>query len=149
MKHLMNQEIANTLLGDLVNPARVKLAVTSDYTTLMSTENTNDCLTWFDTNAKRLEQHLGEHGYRWCYVIETAPGSEPFVYLLFSEDMTLEKAQTYTEDATDTLPEGREMHYRDCPFADIDINEYDHTDSSVMEQLLTEKADIVLNVREV
>lgn len=145
MKHQMNQEIANAIFGGIVNPARVNLGVCSDYTSVMSAKNTNDTVTWFETNAGRLEDNLTQRGYRWCYVIETIPQQEPCIYMLIAEDMTLEKAKAYTEEVTATVPEGREFHYADQPFAAIGISQYDLTEPSIFEQY----ADAVITVKEV
>jgi hypothetical protein len=98
------------MIEGLVNPSRIKVAVNKDYDFLMSSENKNNLMGWFKTNAEKLEENLRKMKLEWAYAIETCPKYKPFIYMLISPTMTTHNANDLTDIAQRTLPESDHSH---------------------------------------
>ena len=144
----MTQEQFDKMIEGLVNPSRIKVYVNEEYDFLMSTENTNDTMEWFKTNAGRLEENLRKMGLKWVYVIETCPNDEPFIYMLISPKMTRNIARELTDRAERTLPEEKKMWVSEGFFRYLDIDDYDNTPTTLT-GLLTQYASMVIKVSEI
>ncbi len=94
---------------------------------IMSSENSNDTLDWFKTNAKKLEIGLAKAGYMWMYMFETIPHQAPMIYMFFDHDDPSKMVWTELMCALGTLPEDRRMYPVESRFEFIDLSKYDNT----------------------
>ena len=144
----MNREQFDKMIEGLVNPSRIKVAVNKDYDFLMSSENKNNLMGWFKTNAEKLEENLRKMKLEWAYAIETCPKDKPFIYMLISPTMTSNKANELTDIAQRTLPEGRTMFVSSGPLRAFNIKQYDNTPTTLSD-LFEQYAETMFEVSEV
>lgn len=144
----MTQEQFDIITTGLVNPSIIKVAVNKGYDLLMSAENTNDTMTWFNTNSDKLEENLRKQNLKWAYIIETCPDGEPFIYMLISPTMSTYLARNLTQRVRNTLPDDRTMLVSEGRFKAFNIEQFDYTPTTITD-LLAQYADTVLKVSEV
>lgn len=143
----MKKEQFDKIIEGLINPSKIKVMVNNDYDVLLSADNTNDTMEWFKTNADKLESNLREQHLEWAYAIETCPTGQPFIYMLISPTMSTNRAKQITQQAKNTLPEGRTMLVSSGIFRTFNIDEFDNTPTTLID-LLTKYADTVIEVTE-
>lgn len=142
----MTQEQFDIITKGLVNPERVKVAVTPEYDLLLSAENTNDTMEWFKINSESLESNLRHQKLKWAYAIETCPDNQPFIYMLISPNMSTWKANKLILRAKNTLPEDRSIFASEGPFKAFKIDNFDLTPTTLLDELFTKYASDVLRV---
>lgn len=142
----MTREQFDIITKGLVNPSKIKVGVTPDYDVLLSAKNTNDTMEWFKKNSERLESNLRAQKLKWAYVIETCEENQPFIYMLISPTMSTFKAQKLTQRVRNTLPDGRTLLASAGLFKSLNIDEYDFTPTTLLEELLTKHASDVIKV---
>lgn len=143
------QSYAKILSGiDIANPDRIVCKIyDKKYLLIESAEQTNDTIGWYAINSKAIEKCLQANNLLWCYVIETAPKSQPFIYMFIGEDISREYLENEMKEATESIPEGRNYYIEEGSFASIDIDQYDDS-KTVLEQEVFRKASEVFRVYE-
>jgi len=143
------QSYAKILSGiDIANPDRIVCKIyDSKYLLIESAEQTNDTIGWYVINSKAIEERLQANNLQWCYVIETAPKSQPFIYMFIGKDISREYLENEMKEAAESIPEGRNYYIEDGSFDSIDIDQYDDS-KTFLEQELFRKASDVLRVYE-
>lgn len=143
------QSYAKILSGiDIANPDRIVCKIyDKKYLLIESAELTNDTIGWYAINSKAIEKCLQANNLLWCYVIETAPKSQPFIYMFIGEDISREYLENEMKEATESIPEGRNYYIEEGSFASIDIDQYDDS-KTVLEQEVFRKASEVFRVYE-
>ena len=101
----------------------------------------------FGINSKAIENCLQENNLLWCYVIETAPKSQPFIYMFIGEDISREYLENEMKEAAESIPEDRNYYFEEGSFDSIDIDQYDDS-KTVLEQEAFRKASEVFRVYE-
>ena len=145
----MNKEHFDKMIEGLINPSRIKVLVIEDYNVLLSARNTNDTMTWFKENGDILEKNLRGLGLRWVYVIETCPDDKPYIYMFIGPNMTKSIADKLTDRAKRTLPDDRTMIVSEGYMRYVDIDKYDNTPTTILEELLKSKSIDVFKVSEI
>ena len=143
------QSYAKILSGiDIANPGRIVCKIyDKKYLLIESAEQTNDTIGWYAINSKAIEKCLQANNLLWCYVIETAPKSQPFIYMFIGEDISKEYLENEMKETAESIPEGRQIFFEDGPFSAIDVDQYDNS-MTVLEQELFRKASDLLRVYE-
>jgi hypothetical protein len=143
------QSYAKILSGiNIANPGRIVCKIyDKKYLLIESAEQTNDTIGWYAINSKAIEKCLQANNLLWCYVIETAPKSQPFIYMFIGEDISREYLENEMKETAESIPEGRQIFFEDGPFSAIDVDQYDNS-MTVLEQELFRKASDVLRVYE-
>ena len=143
------QSYAKILSGiDIANPGRIVCKIyDKKYLLIESAEQTNDTIGWYAINSKAIEKCLQENNLLWCYVIETAPKSQPFIYMFIGEDISKEYLENEMKEAAESIPEGRNYYFEEGSFDSIDIDQYDDS-KTYLEQELFRKASEVFRVYE-
>ena len=143
------KSFAKILSGiDIANPERIVCKIyDKKYLLIESAEQTNDTIGWYAINSKAIEKCLQANNLLWCYVIETAPKSQPFIYMFIGEDISKEYLENEMKEAAESIPEGRNYYIEEGSFASIDIDQYDDS-KTVLEQEVFRKASEVFRVYE-
>ena len=143
------QSYAKILSGiDIANSGRIVCKIyDKKYLLIESAEQTNDTIGWYAINSKAIEKCLLANNLLWCYVIETAPKSQPFIYMFIGEDLTREYLENEMKEAAGSIPEGRNYYFEEGSFDSIDIDQYDDS-KTVLEQEAFRKASEVFRVYE-
>ena len=143
------QSYAKILSGiDIANPGRIVCKIYDNkYLLIESAEQTNDTIGWYTINSKAIEKCLQANNLLWCYVIETAPKSQPFIYMFIGEDISREYLENEMIEAAESIPEGRNYYIEEGSFDSIDIDQYDDS-KTVLEQEVFRKASEVFRVYE-
>ena len=143
------QSYAKILSGiDIANPGRIVCKIyDKKYLLIESAEQTNDTIGWYTINSKAIEKCLQANNLLWCYVIETAPKSQPFIYMFIGEDISREYLENEMIEAAESIPEGRNYYIEEGSFDSIDIDQYDDS-KTVLEQEVFRKASEVFRVYE-
>ncbi len=115
------QSYAKILSGiDIANPDRIVCKIyDKKYLLIESAEQTNDTIGWYAINSKAIEKCLQANNLLWCYVIETAPKSQPFIYMFIGEDISREYLENEMKEATESIPEGRNYYIEEGSFASM------------------------------
>jgi hypothetical protein len=142
----MTQEEFDKMVEGTVNPSRIKVVVKGKFDFLMSATNTNDTMDWFKTNACRLEENLRKMGLNWAYTIETTPDDKPFIYMFISPTMNDSFARNLTQRAKRTLPQNRIMFTCGGLFETLNIDQYDNTPTTLIEEFLMKEGSTILRV---
>jgi hypothetical protein len=143
------QSYAKILSGiNIANPDRIVCKIyDKKYLLIESAEQTNDTLGWYAINSKAIEKCLQANNLLWCYVIETAPKSQPFIYMFIGEDISREYLENEMKEAAESIPEGRNVYFEEGCFDSIDIDQYDDS-KTVLEQEVFRIASEVFRVYE-
>jgi len=143
------QSYAKILSGiNIANPGRIVCKIyDKKYLLIESAEQTNDTIGWYAINSKAIENCLQENNLLWCYVIETAPKSQPFIYMFIGEDISREYLENEMKEAAESIPEDRNYYFEEGSFDSIDIDQYDDS-KTVLEQEAFRKASEVFRVYE-
>ena len=143
------QSYAKILSGiDIANPGRIVCKIyDKKYLLIESAEQTNDTIGWYVINSKAIEKCLRANNLLWCYVIETAPKSQPFIYMFIGEDISREYLENEMKEAAESIPEDRNYYFEEGSFDSIDIDQYDDS-KTYLEQELFRKASEVFRVYE-
>ncbi len=139
----MDKEIVEEIFAGVKTPSFIKVLFVDSFAVITSAQNKNEGTgDWFLLNSEYIEKLLTENGISWVYLFETAPSAEPFVYMLMEEGLTKELAIEKTKEMVKSLPQGREAYYFDCPFAELNLEEYDHSSSNAEETLIEKAAQL-------
>ena len=143
------QSYAKILSGiDIANPGRIVCKIyDKKYLFIESAEQTNDTIGWYVINSKAIEKCLQANNLLWCYVIETAPKSQPFIYMFIGEDISREYLENEMKEVAESIPEDRNYYIEEGSFDSIDIDQYDDS-KTVLEQEVFRKASEVFRVYE-
>jgi hypothetical protein len=143
------QGYAKILSGiDIANPGRIVCKIyDKKYLLIESAEQTNDTIGWYAINSKAIEKCLQANNLLWFYLIETAPKSQPFIYMFIGEDISRKYLENEMKEAAESIPEDRNYYIEEGCFDSIDIDQYDDS-KTVLEQEVFRKASEVFRVYE-
>ena len=144
----MDRRFLESLMSKVKNPARVCVNFYDHrFYYIESMEKTNDTVGWYTINGNIVEEELDKEGYYWCYVFETAPKQEPFIYMFFGKGLSREILEAEFKEMEESKPKDRQIFFEEASFSSIDVDQYDNS-LSFLEKELYRKASDVFKVYE-
>ena len=142
----MDEQEAKELLKTIYGPDMVNIHDYGyqDFYMLMSKENTNDLLGWFNANYKQLETNLEKKEYTWCYVIEydTKRKVSPCIYMFFGKDISQITVREFMHESLENASKELEYTFCEDSFKTIDQTPY----LSYFERMVLAASGDVFNV---